>query len=100
MKALIALDEKVQRLTGPITEDGVDRWYYQDIPNGARLVQIESSEFEVPSRLIWVDVADSVNANNEYYYDTSDSTVKAINHQHPDSPFVWDDTYGCVKLAD
>lgn len=49
------------------------------IANSARICQIEEDNdvFEVHPSLIWVDCNASINTH-EYYYDTSDSTIKAI----------------------
>jgi len=82
MKALIELNKSVQQITRWDTEtiDGVSRHFsiWEDIPNSARIAQIEENEFEVaPDVLQWVDCNASVTMN-DYYYDTSDSTIKAI----------------------
>lgn len=62
------------------TDDDGNTFYvptYSDIPNAQRVAQVEDATFEIASPLFWVDCDDSTVAD-EWYYDTSDSTVKPI----------------------
>tara|TARA_E500000318_G_scaffold53803_1_gene50072 strand:- start:1971 stop:2282 length:312 start_codon:yes stop_codon:yes gene_type:complete len=45
--------------------------------NAQRVAQVEDTDFEVASPFFWVDCADNIVAD-EWYYDTSDSTIKQI----------------------
>lgn len=82
MKALIETNVAVQQITSYDTEtiEGVVTHFpiRQDIPNSARICQVEENQFEVCTDvLLWVDCNASV-TTNDYYYDTSDSTIKPI----------------------
>ena len=84
MKALIAKNENnIVRITGYTTEEvdgkNVHTESTEIIPNAMRVAQVEENEFAVHSDLFWVDCNSAVNAN-DYYYDSSDSTIKPINH--------------------
>lgn len=83
MKALISPNEQVVQaeLVTVINDDNVS---YQTsswdvIPNGARIADIVENEFEVASPLFWVECNASINTS-DYYYDTSDNTIKQKNN--------------------
>lgn len=89
MKALIDLQSKnFYRITGwttgtNIANETIDIPTYELIPNSKRICQIEENEFEVcPDSLLWVDCNASV-TTQDYYYDTSDSTIKQIVNADP-----------------
>lgn len=52
------------------------------IPNGARIAEISENQFEVAPPLFWVNCNTSVNAN-DYYYDTSDNSIKLKSDYTP-----------------
>jgi len=58
---------------------------YSDISNAQAIVQIEENTFEVSSPMFWVDCNSSVTAFN-WYYDTSDSTIKEIAPLNASNP--------------
>jgi len=80
MKALISPNEKVQYTSEwiPSDVDGIYTSVLEDITNGQKIVEISDSEFEVADPLFWVDCNNSVNAV-DYYYDSSDQTIKLIS---------------------
>jgi hypothetical protein len=89
MKALIEINTPVQHISGWDTEivdevTTINHKIIENIPNSARICQIEESEFEVcPEVLLWVECNASV-TTQDYYYDTSDSTIKPIvNAEEP-----------------
>ena len=88
MKALIDIQsENLIHITGWTTGtlSGVTKNIPQTeaIPNSKRICQIEENEFEVCSdSLLWVDCNASV-TTQDYYYDTSDSTIKPIVNADP-----------------
>lgn len=91
MKALISPSEKVtyteertQTVTDPQTNEETTETYMhsEEIPNAARIAQIEETEFDVGGDLYWVDCANTVKTDT-HYYDTSDSTIKAISDYTP-----------------
>ena len=89
MKALIETITPVKRITSwtTVTVDGEtkNKPVLEEIANSARIVQIEETEFDVnPTNLLWVDCSASI-TQPDYYYDKSDSTIKAINHVAPPS---------------
>lgn len=82
MKALIETNKVCQQVIryDTVTIDGVDTHFavWQDISNSANICQIEENQFDVaPDVLLWVECNSSVTTTG-YYYDTSDSTIKAI----------------------
>jgi len=82
MKALISPDEQVyQAEIVTLTNDdniSFETSQWDVIPNGARIVEIVETEFEVASPLFWVECNASINTS-DYYYDTSDNTFKQKN---------------------
>lgn len=81
MKALISPSETVSYFreetttneeTGEVTTQFLGG---QEIPNGARIAEVSETEFQVGGDLYWVECNTSVNTN-DYYYDTSDNTIK------------------------
>ena len=83
MKALISPNEKAEKISSWDTEtiDSQDHYYpvYTEITNGCRIVQTSDTEFDVASPLYWVDCSADLDASSNYF-DTSDNTIKAINH--------------------
>ena len=81
MKALISPSEKVSyykvvTTIDPETNVSTSSAVTGDvITNGARIAEVVETQFEVGGDLYWVDCNSSVNAN-DYYYDTSDNTIK------------------------
>lgn len=91
MKALIAPDESVMyfqeipwTLTDPETGEETQGVSVnsQDIPNAARIAQIEENEFEVGGSLYWVDCDNTIGVDT-HYYDTSDNSFKIISDYSP-----------------
>jgi hypothetical protein len=58
---------------------------FSDIPNAQRVAQVEDATFEVADPLFWVDCNSSVIAD-QWYYDTSDSTIKEIEPLNASNP--------------
>lgn len=82
MKALIHTAQVATRVTSWNTlPDGNGYSPEREIvSNSAKIIQIEENEFDVnPTELLWADCNTSVTVN-DYYYDTSDSTIKPLNH--------------------
>jgi hypothetical protein len=85
MKALVHTTHVVNYVssTQDITDDNgnviFQKNIFSDLPNSALICQIEedSNTFEVHPDFIWVDCDASVTPAS-HYYDTSDSTIKAI----------------------
>jgi hypothetical protein len=82
MKALISPSESVtyikfETTTDPETNEEITTPIYGGvITNGARIAEVAETQFDVGGDLYWVDCNSSVTAN-DYYYDTSDNTIKA-----------------------
>lgn len=92
MKALISPNERVYYTeeipytitdpeTGEVEKEGVAK-RNQDIPNAARIAQIEENEFEVGGDLFWVDCDNTIDVDT-HYYDTSDNTFKIKSDYSP-----------------
>ena len=82
MKALIDPNSPVSNITSfsTYTDDNDQtrtKALREDIPNSQRICEVVETQFEVASPLFWIDCNTSVNAN-DFYYDGSDSTIKAI----------------------
>ena len=82
-KALISSNESVTHITG-WTEIPTDKPNQTQqaptvevIPNSYRIAEIEDTTFDVNPALFWVDCNSAVDTMN-YYYDSSDSTIKVI----------------------
>jgi hypothetical protein len=80
MKALISPNESVKYISEWTATDIVGQYLpvYSDIPNGQRIPEVSENQFDVAGPLFWVDCGDNVVAD-QYYYDTSDSTIKLIS---------------------
>lgn len=83
MKALISPDDQTPKYVSSWTDGEVKAGIgkvpvFSPINNAQRVAQVATTEFDVSEPLFWVDCADNVVAD-EYYYDTSDSTIKAIS---------------------
>jgi len=83
MKALISR-EQVFRISGYniVTENGNTRYDSITEPMAStawRIAEVAENEFEVAPDLFWVDCNSSVKAN-QYYYDSTDSTIKLIDN--------------------
>ena len=89
MKALIEQNYPVEHIASWTTET-VDNVVInvpvrENISNSTRIAEVAENEFEVcPDSLFWVDCNTSVNTE-DYYYDTSDSTIKPIVNANPPS---------------
>jgi hypothetical protein len=87
-KALIAKNERVRRINSWVTVTNEDGSTFkqpdEDYIDGAyRIAQISETEFAVHSDLFWVECNSSV-TEYQYYYDSSDSTIKLINNATPE----------------
>lgn len=91
MKALISPSEKImygeQRtrtvIDSETNEETTETYVYnEEIPNSARIAQIEENQFDVGGDLFWVDCNNAVTTDS-YYYDTSDNTIKFITDYTP-----------------
>lgn len=83
-KALISPNEKVKHISSwnvVTLEDSTNEYrsVESDIENSQRICQIEELEFLVADPLFWVECNSSVTVN-DYYYDSSDNTIKPIIH--------------------
>lgn len=80
MKALISPNEKVKYINS-WTEDPDDNTIYiasyAELENAQRVVEVHANEFDVAPPLFWTDCDASIVAE-DYYYDTTDSTIKLI----------------------
>lgn len=85
MKALVSPNETVKYISEYQLIDGKHISVLMDISNGQKIVEVSENQFEVADPLFWIDCNSSVNAT-EYYYDTSDSTIKLISDLEPDIP--------------
>ena len=84
-KALIDLNCEVWYVSGYVTVDNENKPVSDPLSNSARVCQIEDVEFDINTdSLRWVDCNTSVNVD-DYYYDTSDSTIKLIPNATPSS---------------
>jgi hypothetical protein len=80
MKALIDPQVSVTYTSSWVVDSAQECGYRRvnsTLSNSARVCDKKDSQYDVASPLFWVDCADDLDVTNSYY-DTSDSTIKAI----------------------
>ena len=81
MKALISPNDTVRYISGWYSGQLGSKivWFptLSVLENANRVCEVKENEFEVAPPMHWVDCANDVTADN-YYYDTTDSTIKVI----------------------
>jgi len=79
--------EYISSWTSETDSDGIvtNTPTFSKVSNGQRVAEVKDATFEVASPLFWVDCSDSVVAD-EWYYDTSDSTIKLISSLNATEP--------------
>ena len=78
-KALISPNEVPQYISSWVDHQTP---VFSPVPNSARVADVADSAFPVAAPLFWVDCDNDVTADT-VYYDTSDSTLKAVPESAP-----------------